>query len=94
MSYSKDAWTLSSKAAQGALENLQSEVAWLTDQVKVFNEQLSQKESVIRSLELSRDSWKKIAEDAVRDSMDLATRLSRIGLKNFDYQPGVKDEQP
>lgn len=99
MSYMKDAMELSTKAGLSAFENLKSEFDWrgsemdrMAEELKQAFEEIQQKNSVINSLELSRSSWKQIAEDAVRDSMDLATRLSRIGLRNFDYQKGVKDE--
>jgi len=68
MSYSKDAWTLSTVALENAMESLKSEVAWQKSQMETM-------QSMIDSLETSRDSWKKIAEDTIKDYSALADRL-------------------
>jgi len=72
MSYSKDAWTLSTVALENAMESLKSEVAWQKSQMETM-------QSMIDSLETSRDSWKKIAEDTIKDYSALADRLGGGG---------------
>jgi chromosome segregation ATPase len=76
MSYSKDAWTISEKAVQRAMEQLQSEVEWQSNQLAMLHDQIA----VLRQ---SRDEWKHIAENAISDLKD-------ISVKNFDTRPALR----
>lgn len=54
MSYSKDAWTLSSRRAQEAFDALQSEIEWQRSEIERMG-------VLLKLVRAGRDTWREIA---------------------------------